>query len=96
MATKPMTKADLTDALAQQAGVDKKAATSVLDALSDVITKEVAEGGAVTIPGVGKVHAKQRPEREVRNPATGKTMTKGADLQVKVTIAKSLKDGVNA
>ncbi|MDX5350350.1 MAG: HU family DNA-binding protein, partial [Paracoccaceae bacterium] len=38
---------------------------------------------------------KARPERQVRNPATGETMTKPADKQVKVAIAKALKDVVN-
>ena len=31
----------------------------------------------------------------VRNPATGETIKKDADKQVKITIAKSLKDSVN-
>ena len=32
----------------------------------------------------------------VRNPATGESVTKAADKQVKFTIAKALKDSVNA
>ena len=36
-----------------------------------------------------------RPAREVRNPATGETIKKPADKQVKFTIAKALKDSVN-
>jgi DNA-binding protein HU-beta len=32
----------------------------------------------------------------VRNPATGEMFSKEADKQVKVTIAKALKDSVNA
>jgi DNA-binding protein HU-beta len=54
-----------------------------------------AAGGTVTIPGLGKVACKARPERQVRNPATGETMTKPADKQVKFAIAKALKDVVN-
>ena len=91
-----MTKAELVAAVAEQAGVEKKAAATMVDAMSDVVTKEVANGGAVTIPGVGKVYTKERPAREVRNPATGEMMKKDADRQVKFTVAKSLKDGVNA
>ena len=60
------------------------------------MTREVAAGGAVTLPGLGKVVCRARPERQVRNPATGETVTKGADKQVKFTIAKALKDSVNA
>ena len=40
-------------ALAEEMGSDKKTATAALDAITDVITKEVSQGGAVTLPGVG-------------------------------------------
>mgnify|MGYP000013510006 CR=1 FL=1 len=68
---------------------------AALDAVSAIVTKEVAGGGAVTIPGIGKVYCRERPERMVRNPATGEQIKKDADKQVKVTIAKALKDSVN-
>ncbi|MCL7464109.1 MULTISPECIES: HU family DNA-binding protein [Paracoccaceae] len=93
--SKPMTKTQLVAALAEEMGSDKKTATAALDAVAAVVAREVAAGGAVTLPGIGKVSCKARPERQVRNPATGETMTKPADKQVKVTIAKVLKDSVN-
>ncbi len=96
MATKPMTKTQLVAALAEKMEADKKAATSAIDSLVEIITSEVAAGGAVTLPGVGKFYCKERPERMVRNPATGEMFSKEADKQVKVTIAKALKDSVNA
>lgn len=92
---KPMTKTQLVAALAEKMDSDKKAAGAALDAITDIITSEVAAGGAVTIPGVGKFYCKERPERMVRNPATGEQIKKEADKQVKVTIAKALKDSVN-
>lgn len=92
---KPMTKTQLVAALAEKMDADKKAAGAALDAITDIITAEVAAGGAVTIPGVGKFYCKERPERMVRNPATGEQIKKEADKQVKVTIAKALKDSVN-
>ncbi|MBB95976.1 MAG: DNA-binding protein [Rhodobacteraceae bacterium] len=96
MANKPMTKTQLVAALAEEMGTDKKAATGALDAIIGIITREVSAGGAVTLPGVGKIYCRERPEREVRNPATGETFTKEADKVVKMTIAKALKDSVNA
>ncbi|WP_126975364.1 HU family DNA-binding protein [Frigidibacter oleivorans] len=93
--SKPMTKTELVKQLADEMSADKKTATAALDALAAVVSKAVADGGAVTIPGIGKVTCRERPERQVRNPATGETMTKAADKVVKVTIAKSLKDVVN-
>ena len=92
---KPMTKTQLVAALAEEMGSDKKSATTALDAITGIITKEVADGGAVTLPGVGKIYCRERPERMVRNPATGEQIKKEADKQVKVTIAKALKDSVN-
>lgn len=92
---KPMTKTQLVAALAEEMGTDKKAAGTALDAVAAIITSEVSGGGAVTIPGVGKIYCRERPEREVRNPATGEKFMKEADKVVKMTIAKALKDSVN-
>jgi DNA-binding protein HU-beta len=92
---KPMTKTQLVTALADEMGSDKKTATSALDAMVDIITKEVSNGGAVTLPGVGKIYCRERPARMVRNPATGEQIHKDADKVVKMTIAKALKDSVN-
>ena len=93
--SKPMTKMQLIAALAEGAGTDRKTAGAVMDSLTALITREVAAGGSVLVPGIGKISCRARPERQVRNPATGKAMTKAADRAVKVTIAKPLKDAVN-
>ena len=93
---KPMTKTQLVAALAEEMGSDKKTASAALDALGALVARTVAEGGALTLPGIGKVACRARPERQVRNPQTQEMMTKPADKVVKVTIAKSLKDSVNA
>ena len=93
--TKPMTKTQLVAALAEATGSDKASANSALEALTSIITREVAAGGAVTLPGLGKFMCRDRPERMVRNPATGEQFKKDADKVVKMTIAKALKDSVN-
>ena len=93
--SKPMTKTQLVAALADEMGSDKKTASGALDAIASVVTREVSSGGAVTLPGIGKVVCRARPERQVRNPATGETMMKAADKVVKVSIAKALKESVN-
>lgn len=95
MTAKPMTKTQLVAALAEAMGSDRKFAAAALDAVAEVVAREVAAGGTVTLPGIGKVACKERPERQVRNPATGEMVTKAADKQVKITVAKALKDSVN-
>lgn len=92
---KPMTKTQLVAALADEMGSDKKTASGALDAVIGIITREVSGGGAVTLPGVGKIYCRERPARMVRNPATGEQIQKEADKVVKMTIAKALKDSVN-
>ena len=96
MAQKPMTKTQLVAALAEKLDSDKASVNRMLDALTEVVTNEVASGGAVTLPGLGKFACRERPARMVRNPATGEQMHKDADRVAKVTIAKALKDVINA
>lgn len=93
---RPMTKTQLVAALAEEMGSDKKSASSALDAMIAIITREVGGGGAVTLPGVGKFYCRERPARMVRNPATGEQIHKDADKVVKVSVAKALKDSVNS
>ncbi|SMR82232.1 DNA-binding protein HU-beta [Aliiroseovarius halocynthiae] len=93
--SKPMTKTQLVAALAEEMGSDKKSATGALEGIINIITREVSGGGAVTLPGVGKIYCRERPARMVRNPATGEQIQKEADKVVKMTIAKALKDSVN-
>ncbi|MDE0696044.1 MAG: HU family DNA-binding protein [Boseongicola sp.] len=93
---KALTKTQLVAALAEELGSEKKAAAAALDAIISVITREVSSGGAVALPGVGKIYCRERPARMVRNPATGQQIHKEADKVVKMTIAKALKDSVNS
>jgi DNA-binding protein HU-beta len=96
MSQKPMTKSQLVAAIAENASLDKASANRALEALTEIVTREVSNGGAVTLPGLGKFACRSRPERTVRNPATGEPMKKPADRVAKVTIAKQLKDVINA
>ncbi len=93
---KALTKTQLVAALADELGSEKKAAAAALDAIISVISREVSSGGAVALPGVGKIYCRERPARMVRNPATGQQIHKDADKVVKMTIAKALKDSVNS
>ncbi|MEM9268729.1 MAG: HU family DNA-binding protein [Pseudomonadota bacterium] len=96
MAQKPMTKTQLVAALAEKVDLDKATAMRSLDALAEIVSSEMANGGAVTLPGLGKFACRERPARTVRNPATGESIQKEADRVAKVTIAKSLKDMINS
>jgi nucleoid DNA-binding protein len=96
-----MTKTELERAVADAAGVEKRTAAAVLDALEEVVTKNVRKGEAVTIrPGFIKVSRKDvkaRKAREGTNPFTGEPTTfkaRPASKTAKLTALKKLKDGV--
>ncbi|MEM9429835.1 MAG: HU family DNA-binding protein [Pseudomonadota bacterium] len=95
MGDKAMTKTELVSALAEKTGSGKAIANDMLGALAEIVATEVARGGAVTVPGLGKFSCRERPARLVRNPATGEQVHKEADRVAKVTIAKALNDGIN-
>ena len=95
-----LTKAQIIAALAEGAGLEKKAVHSLFDALSDLIKKELGPEGAgeIVIPNLVKLKAKQTPatpEREGINPFTKQPTVikaKPASLKVRVTPVKALKD----
>jgi DNA-binding protein HU-beta len=95
MTIKPLTKAELVAAVANVMGSDKKTAASALEALAAVVARTAAVGGALTLPGIGKLVSRDRPARTVRNPRTGEEVQKPAERQVKFAIAKSLKTSAN-
>lgn len=65
-----MNKADLVEALEDRLG-GKKAAADALEAIFDVIIREVARGGRVGITGFGTFERVDRAARTGRNPRTG-------------------------
>jgi nucleoid DNA-binding protein len=96
-----MTKTELERAIADAAGVEKRTAAAVLDALEEVVTVNVRAGEAVTIrPGFIKVSRKDvkaRAARKGTNPFTGEPTTfkaRPASKTAKVTPLKKLKDAI--
>ena len=69
-----MNKAELVKQIAEDAGMEKKAAEEALRVTLNVITDAVAAGEKVTIPGFGTFERRERAAREGRNPQTGETL----------------------
>lgn len=93
---KTLTKTELVAKYAEALGSTKAQASEAIEKLVGVISAELQDGNTVAIQGLGKFAVKDTPERQVRNPATGETMTKAAGRTVKATIAKGLKDSILA
>jgi DNA-binding protein HU-beta len=63
-----MTKQDLINSAASTAGVTKKDAAAVLDALLESVTKSLKKGESVTITGFGTFRVSKRAARTGVNP----------------------------
>ena len=90
-----MTKAELLEQMAKDAGISKTAASVALNSLVDGITKTLKKkDGKVTLVGFGTFSKTRRKARKGRNPQTGETIKIKASNTVKFKPGKKLKDAV--
>jgi nucleoid DNA-binding protein len=101
MATKKrMSKTELIEEIASESGLEKKQINAVLDALNNLVYKELKADREVTIPGLLKLTTVRKPavpEREGINPFTKEKTTfkaRPARTVVKPRPLKALKDAV--
>jgi len=91
-------KAELIDALAAQAGLQKTDATRAVEALFNpdgVIARELRAGRKVQVTGFGTFQVRQRAARTGRNPQTGATITIAAAVQPAFKPGQGLRDVLN-
>lgn len=93
-----MNKGQLIDTIAEQvtAPITKKQIETIVTAAFDVIQNAVAGGDKVTLVGFGTFEARDRAEREGRNPKTGENMTIPATKAVRFSAGKVFKELVNS
>ena len=90
-----MTKQDLVDAAAKAAGVTKKAASDVLEAVLESITKSLKKGENVTVTGFGTFRISKRAARTGVNPRNPSQKIKIPAMKLPAfKSGKSLKDAV--
>jgi DNA-binding protein HU-beta len=90
-----MTKAELIDQAAKDAGISKAAATVALSSLLDGVTKALKKkDGKVTLVGFGTFTKVRRKARKGRNPQTGEAIKIKASNAVKFRPGKKLRDSV--
>ena len=89
---KPLTKSQLAAAIADKAGISKKAAAEILDHVAELAYKNAKN--SFTLPGLGKLVLVNRKARIGRNPATGAEIKIPAKKVVKFRVAKACKDAV--
>ena len=90
-----MTKQDLVNAASNMAGVTKKTAAEILDAMLDSITKSLKKGESVTVTGFGTFRVSKRAARTGVNPRNPSQKIKIPAMKLPAFKAgKSLKDAV--
>jgi len=89
-----MTKAELIDQVADDAGLTKKDAAAAVNATFDAITGALAGGGSVTVTGFGTFDVRERKARQGVNPSTGEKIQIAASKAPGFKAGKSLKDAV--
>jgi nucleoid DNA-binding protein len=89
-----MTRTQFIEALATEAGVDKKQAKSFLEAFTSVVEGRMKDHDEVPLAGLGKFKVSDRKARVGRNPLTGEPVQIPAKTVVKFSIARALKESV--
>lgn len=92
-AKKPMTQAQIFDAIAEQhEALSKKQVKEVLNSMAELAYKEAKAG--FTVPGIGKLVVVKRKARMGRNPATGESIKIPARTALKFRVSKTAKDNI--
>ncbi len=89
-----MTKAELIDKIAANAGLTKTDAGKALDSTIDSVKAALKKGQKVTLVGFGTFSVSKRKARKGRNPRTGAEIKIPATKVPKFTAGKTLKDAV--
>ncbi|NTV30559.1 HU family DNA-binding protein [candidate division WWE3 bacterium] len=89
-----MTKTDLIQELAERADLTKRAADDALNALLDIISEQLSQGGKVTLTGFGTFLVRRRAARMGRNPQTGEPIHIPEQKTPAFRAGSALKDAV--
>ena len=90
-----MTKAELVEKMAKDAGISKVAASAALSSFMEGIAKALKKkDGKVTLVGFGTFSKIRRKARKGRNPQTGAPIKIKACNVVKFKPGKKLKDSI--
>ncbi|MBI5772130.1 MAG: HU family DNA-binding protein, partial [Verrucomicrobia bacterium] len=89
---KALSKSQVAAAVAEKAGISKKAAVAILENIAELAYKNAKN--SFTLPGLGKLVLVNRKARIGRNPATGEQINIPAKRVVKFRVAKAAKDAI--
>jgi DNA-binding protein HU-beta len=89
-----VTQSQIAQTLADKCEITKKAASSLLTALTETAISQVKKNGLFVVPGLGRLVRVDRKARMGRNPATGESIKIPAKKVVKFRVAKAAKEAI--
>jgi len=90
-----VTKADLVNAMAEKAGLNKADSEKALKAFTEVITDALKAGEKIALVGFGTFSVGERAARTGQNPRTKEKIEIPASKVPKFKAGKALKDALN-
>ena len=90
-----MTKAELVNAIAEKAGLNKTQAKDALEAFIDSVTGSLKAGQEGRLVGFGSFVPVNRAAGSARNPRTGETVKRPASKTARFRVGEGLKGALN-
>ena len=90
-----MTKAELVNAIAEKAGLNKTQAKDALEAFIESVTGSLKAGQEVRLVGFGSFVPVNRAAGSARNPRTGETVKRPASKTARFRVGEGLKGALN-
>lgn len=94
METSALTKAQLSDILFDQIGLNKRESKDMIDAFFDLVVGSLVEGHDVKISGFGNFQIRTKSPRPGRNPRTGEAIPIQARRVVTFHASQKLKEQI--
>jgi DNA-binding protein HU-beta len=89
-----MTKADLIEKVAVEAGINKAEAQRSIESVVKAITNSLMTEGSVVVTGLGTFRVKATKPRTARNPRTGEAIQVPAGKRVSFKVGQVLKNAI--
>ncbi len=90
-----MSKADIVDKIAKDAGISKAASEKAVNAFIEAVTNSLKKGQPVTLIGFGTFSVGKRAARKGRNPKTGEEIKIKAKKVARFRPGAALRTAVN-
>ena len=94
--TPALTKAQLSELLFEQIGLNKRESKDMVDAFFDLVSDNLVEGNDVKITGFGNFQIRTKAPRPGRNPRTGESIPIEARRVVTFHASLKLKEQIQA